>query len=126
MSCKCKACVLVNCYSNLSALDQFTTILGVVNISNVKAINLLDERIILSEGSFVEVVAWEVSKSLEGSEHKYRYRLTLVINSDCVMRYGNETGKGDHKHIGSTEIEYNFTDIDRLLADFWNDVGELT
>lgn len=69
MSCKCKACVLVNCYSNLSVLDQFTTILGVVNISNVKAINLLDERIILSEDSFVEVVVWEVSKSLEGSEH---------------------------------------------------------
>ena len=92
----------------------------------MKAINHIDERIILSEESFVEVVVWEVSKSLESSEHKYRYRLALVINGECVMRYDNEAGKGDHKHIGSTEIEYNFTDIDRLIADFWNDVGELT
>jgi hypothetical protein len=72
------------------------------------------------------VVVWEVSESLEGSEHQYRYRLALVVKGECVMRYDNEVGKGDHKHIGETEIDYNFTDIDKLLADFWNDVGKLT
>jgi hypothetical protein len=59
------------------------------------------------------VVVWEVGESLEGSEHLYRYRLALVI-------------KGDHKHIGNKESDYDFTDIDRLLADSWNDVGRLT
>ena len=92
----------------------------------MKAINHIDERIILSDNTFVEVVVWEVSESLEGSEHQYRYRLALVIRSECVMRYDNEAGKGDHKHIGSKESDYDFTDIDRLLADFWNDVGRLT
>ena len=92
----------------------------------MKAINHIDERIILSEDTFVEVVVWEVSESLEVSEHQYRYRLALVIKCECVMRYDNEAGKGDHKHIGETEIDYNFTDIDKLLADFWNDVGKLT
>jgi len=92
----------------------------------VKVINHIDERIILSDNTFVEVVVWEVSESLEGSEHQYRYRLALVIRSECVMRYDNEAGKGDHKHIGSKESDYDFTDIDRLLADFWNDVGRLT
>jgi len=42
------------------------------------------------------------------------------------MRYDNEAGKGDHKHIGDTEFDYEFTGIDQLLADFWNDVGDLT
>ena len=92
----------------------------------MKVINHIDERIILSDNTFVEVVVWEVSESLEGSEHQYRYRLALVIRSECVMRYDNEAGKGDHKHIGSKESDYDFTDIDRLLADFWNDVGRLT
>jgi len=92
----------------------------------VKAINHIDERIILSANTFVEVVVWEVSESLEGSEHQYRYRLALVIKGECVMRYDNESGKGDHKHIGNKESDYNFTDIDRLLADFWNEVGRLT
>ncbi len=92
----------------------------------MKAINHIDERIILSDNTFVEVVVWEVSESLEGSEHQYRYRLALVIEGECVMRYDNEAGKGDHKHIGNTESDYDFTDIDRLLADFWNDVGGLT
>jgi len=99
---------------------------AVVIISNVKAINHIDERIILSANTFVEVVVWEVSESLEGSEHQYRYRLALVIKGECVMRYDNESGKGDHKHIGNKESDYNFTDIDRLLADFWNEVGRLT
>ena len=92
----------------------------------MKVINHIDERIILSDNTFVEVVVWEVSESLEGSEHQYRYRLALVIKGECVMRYDNEAGKGDHKHIGSKESDYDFTDIDRLLADFWNDVGRLT
>lgn len=92
----------------------------------MKAINYIDERIILSNNTFVEVVVWEVSESLEGSEHRYRYRLALVIKGECVMRYDNEAGKGDHKHIGNKESDYDFTDIDRLLADFWNDVGRLT
>jgi len=52
--------------------------------------------------------------------------LALVVKGECVMRYDNEAGKGDHKHIGDTEFDYEFTDIDQLLADFWNDVGELT
>ena len=92
----------------------------------MKAINHIDERIILSDNTFVEVVFWEVSESLEGSEHQYRYRLALVIKGECVMRYGNEAGKGDHKHIGNKVSDYDFTDIDRLLTDFWNDVGRLT
>jgi len=92
----------------------------------MKAINHIDERIILSEDAFVEVVVWEVSEFLEGSEHKCRYRLALVINNECVMRYDNEAGNGDLIHTGNTESDYNFIDIDKLLADFWNDVGELT
>lgn len=92
----------------------------------MKAINLLNERINISEIAFVEMVIWKVPESVQGSSHHYSYRFALVINNECAMRYDNEAGKGDHKHIGNTETGYNFTDIDRLLADFWTDVGRLT
>jgi Family of unknown function (DUF6516) len=38
-----------------------------------------------------------------------------VAGGTRVMRYDNETGKGDHKHIGDQEVPYEFADLDRLL-----------
>ena len=92
----------------------------------MKATNLLNERIIIGEDAFVEMVVWKISESAKGSDHLYKYRLALVINQECVMRYDNETGKGDHKHIGDTELNYEFTTPEQLLEDFWRNVEALT
>lgn len=59
---------------------------------------------------------------MQSSEHKYKYALAYVVAGECVLRYDNEAGKGDHKHIGTEEIPYTFTTPARLLADFWSDV----
>ena len=59
---------------------------------------------------------------VQGSSHAFKYRLAFVVNGICVLRYDNEVGKGDHKHIGSVEYAYVFTSPRRLLADFWSDV----
>jgi hypothetical protein len=42
----------------------------------------------------------------------------------CVLRYDNEAGKGDHKHVGESETPYGFTTPAALIADFWRDVDE--
>ena len=42
-----------------------------------------------------------------------------------MLRYDNEAGKGDHRHIGDKEREYRFTSAAQLLADFWTDVEEM-
>ena len=81
-----------------------------------------NERHILSENTFVEMVVWRVSSPLASSCHDFKYRLALVVNGNCVLRYDNESGKGDHKHIGDDEIPYIFTTPEALLEDFWNDV----
>jgi hypothetical protein len=95
----------------------------------MKAANHIDERIILSEDAFIEVVVWEVDGPTKGNghrfSHRFSYRLALVVKGECVMHYDNETGKVDHKQIRDTEFDDEFTDIDQLLADFWNDVGDL-
>jgi predicted transcriptional regulator len=41
-----------------------------------------------------------------------------------VLRYDNEAGKGDHRHIGRREFAYDFVDLDQLKVDFWRDVEE--
>ena len=48
--------------------------------------------------------------------------LALVSEGVCVLRYDNEAGKGDHRHVGAIEAPYMFNGIDQLLADFLADV----
>lgn len=86
---------------------------------------LLDERHVLSETAFAELVVWRVPAAVRGSLHEFRYRLALVVQGECVLRYDNEAGKGDHRHVGKKEYEYRFKNAERLLADFWADVEEV-
>jgi Family of unknown function (DUF6516) len=94
-------------------------------LSNTKAELLLKERVVLGPAAFAELVVWRVPKSVRGSSHDFKYRLALVVNRVCVMRYDNEAGKGDHRHvIRGGEQPYQFIDVDRLLEDFWRDVDK--
>ena len=71
---------------------------------------------------FSEIVIWVLPRSMPGSTHNLKYRLALIDAGVCVLRYDNETGKGDHRHIGPTEARYSFTTIDTLLDDFQADI----
>nr|WP_295388327.1 DUF6516 family protein [uncultured Thiodictyon sp.] len=51
-----------------------------------------------------------------------KYRLAFVVDGVCVVRFDNEAGKGDHRHLGPVEIPYAFTTLPELLADFWRQV----
>lgn len=55
---------------------------------------------------------------MPGSAHRYKYRLALIDRRECVLRYDNETGKGDHRHIGPQEEPYQFTRVEKLFHDF--------
>ena len=89
----------------------------------IDARRVLRERIYFSDGSFADLVIWQVPQPLRGSRHNYEYRLALVVGNECVLRYDNEPGKGDHKHVGHSEHRIEFTDLERLYADFALDAG---
>jgi hypothetical protein len=76
----------------------------------------------VSDTAFAELVLWALPRTLRGSGHSYKYRLALVVDEICVLRYDNESGKGDHIHVGDQERPYHFVDPDRLVADFFADV----
>lgn len=84
---------------------------------------MLSERHIVAANAFVEIVVWRLPTPLVGSRHSYKYRLALIVNGCCVLRYDNESGKGDHRHEGEKEIPYVFTTPQALLNDFWIEVG---
>ena len=88
----------------------------------VKAELLLRERQGLTETAFVDIVIWRVPQRVPASGHDFKYSLALVTEGVCVLRYDNEAGKGDHKHIAGREVTYCFVDLITLQADFWNDV----
>lgn len=83
---------------------------------------LLHERHQLGAAAFVELRIWRVPNPVRGSDHAYKYALAYVVAAECVLRYDNEAGKGDHKHLGAVETVYRFTTPAALLADFWQDV----
>ena len=56
--------------------------------------------------------------------HRYKYRLFFGWPGSEVVRYDNERGKGDHRHLQGTEFPYTFASVEQLLDDFESDMRE--
>jgi hypothetical protein len=89
----------------------------------MKATELLHKRIVFADNKFAELVLWQLAQPLAGSRHRFKYRLAYVVNEACVLRYDNESGKGDHRHEGNREAPYKFINPEKLLADFQSDIA---
>jgi hypothetical protein len=91
----------------------------------MKAQQLLNERVPQGEVAFAELRIYRVPSPVPGSLHLLKYSLALIAHGVCVLRYDNEAGKGDHRHLGDIETQYDFTTPSALIADFWRDVDSL-
>jgi Family of unknown function (DUF6516) len=90
----------------------------------MKAELLMRERLILSRRAFVEIVIWKLPRPHPDSRHTFKYRLAYIANQRCVLRFDNEAGKGDHKHLDEIEAPYVFSNLETLQADFWAEVSK--
>ena len=88
----------------------------------MQAVLLAHAKEVRDDGSIVEVVIWELPEPLPPSTHRYKYRLHYGIAEASRVRYDNERGKGDHRHIGEREDDYAFVTLEQLLEDFRRDV----
>jgi hypothetical protein len=89
----------------------------------MKATELLRRRVVLSDDAFAELVLWRVPTPVSGLTHRFKYRLAYVVAGTCVVRYDNESGKGDHRHVNAKERPYAFENPEQLLADFEADIA---
>ena len=92
-------------------------------ITNVKTVELVRTRVTLTNTAFAELVLWQVPKPVAGSAHEFKYRLAYVVDGVCVVRYDNEGGKGDHRHVKGRETAYAFKTPEKLIADFQRDIA---
>ena len=91
-------------------------------IGRVKAVLLLRTGVVYSEHAFAELVLWHLARPAPGSAHRYKYRLAYVSRGECVIRYDNEAGKGDHVHLRGREATYAFVSPERLIGDFQREI----
>ena len=65
-------------------------------------------------GVTVEMVIWSLPRPSAERPHGLKYRLYCGRGNRCLVRYDNETGKGDHRHIRGREAPYEFTTVAQL------------
>ena len=79
----------------------------------------------LANGDIIQVVVWLLPQPLSGSHHCYKYRLHYQrADGSEVIRFENERGKGDHRHLGATETSYRFSTVRQLVFDFYTAIRE--
>jgi len=89
----------------------------------MNAKQLVKRRVNVAENAFADIVIWQVPKPVPGSWHLFKYRMAFVASGECVLRYDNEAGKGDHRHAGTLEETYTFSNPRQLMADFFDDIA---
>ncbi len=87
-----------------------------------KAVLLLREKVVRADGSIVELVIWRLPRATSDRPHGLKYRLYFGRDGKCLVRYDNEAGKGDHRHVLGREQPYAFVSVERLRQDFETDV----
>ncbi len=89
----------------------------------MKANLIYREKYIYADGAIREMVLWQLPKKTGEESFGLKYRLNYGhADGTCIVRYDNESRKGDHRHMGDQEEPYQFTNVENLVADFLKDI----
>ena len=87
---------------------------------------VLSYRRDLANGDIIQAVVWRLNDPLPGSLHHYKYRLHYQdAEGTDIIRYDNERGKGDRRHIYGKEEAYRFETVKKLVLDFYDAIREM-
>lgn len=89
------------------------------------AVRIIDSKRVWPDGTIVQMIVWQLPSPTPDRPHGFKYRLYCGRHGQCLIRYDNETGKGDHKHVGDLETSYRFSSLQALITDFRTDVRNL-
>jgi len=89
----------------------------------MRAVLVLRDRVIDEDGDLTELVLWRVPRSPKYPDG-IRYWLAFVLAGAArpAVLYDNHHPKGHHRHRGGAEEGYPFSNVDRLLANFREDI----
>lgn len=78
------------------------------------------------DGFIREMIVWRIHKPVSGCRHQFKYRFYFGRDDGtCLVRYDNERGKGDHKHLEGSELPYLFRSLEATFDDFLADIETL-
>jgi hypothetical protein len=89
----------------------------------MEATLVLRRREVLPNGIVLDMVIWQLPKPTKDRPHGHR--LQAHRGGRTLVRYDNETGKGDHRHVRREQARYAFVSMARLIEDFIADVEQL-
>lgn len=73
----------------------------------------------------VDIIIWKLPHPINERPHGFKYRLNYSLrDGTTLVRFDNERGKADHKHIRGKQLPYTFKSVRQLFADFKADVLE--
>ena len=83
---------------------------------------ILRERSEQADGSFFEIVVWQLPEPVPPCTHSFKYRLVWIKDGRRWIGFDNERGKGDHFHRFDREYPYEFVSIEKLIDDFRQEI----
>ena len=96
---------------------------GIIN--HMYAQLLFRDKYVYADAAIREMVIWQLPEVDSERPHGLKYRLYYGYPDQCLVRYDNERGKGDHRHYGDQETSYTFTSVEQLIQDFKADIDQL-
>jgi len=91
----------------------------------MSAILIFRDKYIYADGAIREMVIWRLPEPDPERPHGLKYRLYYGYPNRCLIRYDNERGKGDHRHVEDSEEIYQFDTVEKLVTDFESDIARL-
>lgn len=91
----------------------------------MKAKLLFKDKYIYKDGAIREIVIWRLPEVDSERLHGLKYTLFYGFPNQCLIRYDNEQGKGDHRHYSNSEEAYTFESVSQLMKDFKTDIEKL-
>ncbi len=86
---------------------------------------LFRDKYLYMDGAIREMVIWRLPNTDSERPHGLKYRLFYGYPDQCLIRYDNERGKGDHRHDEDRETPYAFISVEQLVSDFKTDIEHL-
>ena len=91
----------------------------------MKVVRIFYDKALLPNGAIVEMTMWRLPRVTLERPHGLKYSLFYGYNGQRIVGYDNERGKGDHKHLGALEFRYKFESVDKMIADFLQDIESM-
>lgn len=96
----------------------------------MKAVLLFKDKYVYRDGAIREMTIWRLPAADTERPHGLKCRLYYGQSGQCLVRYDNERGKGDHRHYrdgeGNEQEEgYAWISVQQLMTDFKGDIERL-